>query len=125
MHVRYTTETIGNTVVAKVDLDKGAAAPVSVNEDQKLRQFGQLQVDLGGVLAPGGEISNLTLPTRLVSVPAELPVQQVFSLDDYPTAAGAYAEAWNVMVQLHISTALTTLMAKTPSNTEGTSVLPL
>lgn len=125
MQTRRSTDTIGNTVVAKVELDTGVAEPVTLNEQAKLRQFGQLQVDLGGTLSPGGEIPNLVLPARIVSLPAEFPVQQVFSLGDYPAAAGAYATAWTLLVRDNLSAALTTLLAKQPTSTQATDTLPL
>lgn len=123
MYIRDNVDLRGNLYVATVDLDHGATTPVSPVEEEKLAQFGQLLVNVGGALVPQVG-TTLTLPDRYLYLPREFPVQKTFSLDDYPSDAATYASLWVTLVRANINTALTDLLAKTAVVGEHVNKLP-
>ena len=91
MHIRDIIQPIANQYVATIDLDRGNDHPVSPVEEEKLRQFGQLRVNIGGTLSPE-EGDDLVLGNRYMYLPRDFPLQQVFSIDDHGTLAAEYAQ---------------------------------
>ena len=123
MHIRDIIQPIANQYVATIDLDRGNDHPVSPVEEEKIRQFGQLRVNIGGTLSPE-EGDDLVLGNRYMYLPRDFPLQQVFSIDDHGTLAAEYAQLWVDLVKTNLSTALETLLAKTATAIETVTQLP-
>ena len=107
-------------VVANVYLANVAVQSVTPVEQEALDQFGEPVVDVGGSFSgsltrPGAgspTAVTYTLPSKLYRLPTNFPVQQAFSLDD-SASSDVMAEVYRTTIIARISSAKTTLLAKT------------
>lgn len=124
MNIRRTFTKIAGVRKESVDLDRpsgGNPPPLTALELEALSIHGDLLVQVGGTITPQTG-SPLTLPSRQVRVPSDMPIQQDFSLSLSNSAS--LADAWYALVEDNIDTALVALLAK-ESGLSGTSVATL
>lgn len=127
MTLRFSSTVLQGVVQARVELDSPPAnnpPAISPREAHMLATYGELLVDVGGVVDPSVG-ANVTLPARQVYLPSNFPVVQRFAFADYPTNAVELALAWRDLVKTNVDTALETLLAKPePPNTVSVVNLP-
>jgi len=115
MKIDSSIEIVNDVYVTQVGVPS-----VSPVEQEALNKFGDPVVDVGGVFTgtltrpSGGDpvAVSFTLPSKLYSLPSTFPVQQAFSLADYPEEADVRAEVYRQTIVARISSARVTLLAK-------------
>lgn len=124
MKVRRTIQLIQGVFHVIVDLDRagGSEPAITPVEQDKLDKHGDFAIEVGGLIEPDTG-ADVTLDTRSINIPTELPVKQVFSLDDYANAE-SLAAAWKTKVTTNIGTGLTTLLANDEAAIEDVVNLP-
>lgn len=121
MIIRHHIDLQARLYVATVRLDTASAQPITPVEQTKLNQLGPLVVARGGVITPDTGAA-VTLDASNVYLPADFPVVQSFSVDDYANAE-SLAVAWKDAMLSRIQDALWALMAQTTLVSEGTTTL--
>lgn len=124
MKIRRTIQLIQGVFHVIVDLDRACGSEPSITplEQDKLDKHGDFAVAVGGLIEPDTG-ADVTLDTKSINVPSELPVKQVFSLADYANAE-SLAAAWRAKVTTNIGTGLTTLLANDEAAVEDVVNLP-
>jgi hypothetical protein len=118
MKIESSIEIVNDVYVVQIGVPS-----VSPVEQEALNQFGDPTVDVGGEFegtltrpSGGDPVSvSYTLPNKLYQLPSTFPVQQVFSLEDYPDDADVRAEVYRQIVIARITSARVSLLAKVPS----------
>jgi hypothetical protein len=119
--IRHTIELLGRNWICTFQLDPAAANPISPLQQEKLRQFGQMQVARGGTVTPATG-DPVVLAEADVYLPGDFPFKQVFSLDDYDNAA-SLVTAWKTLMLSRIQAANLTFMANTAAPVEGSTTI--
>jgi hypothetical protein len=121
MILRHLITLQGRNWTSTIQLDSAAANPISPEQLTKLQQFGSVQVARGGTVTPASGAA-VTLDAADVFLPADFPIRQVFSLDDYTNAA-SLATAWQTLMLSRIQAANITFMSQTATQAEGTTTI--
>lgn len=113
MNLDFSQQLIGRAY--RVQITESPRFAITPEERARLDQFGDMTVEIGGVIQNESDVTVVTLPSVTVAVPSGLPVSQLFSLDD--TYAGEFgavdaANAWIYRMQQRINAALATLMGE-------------
>lgn len=116
MEIRKTIRLVGGVYNVELALAEGVGfCPITPVEQQKLNQFGEMKIDLGGEFEEDAEVAPLQfeLPTNEVYLPSAFPVKQVFAIADYDDDEEAYIRAvtWRDTIVARVSASLTTLLA--------------
>lgn len=92
---------------------------VTPDERQAIRQAGAFDVELGGTITQAdpltGEITTFSMPSKVVSLPADFPVRQNFPVSgpftdaDGAALAQRQADAWLASSRMRISAAVSRL----------------
>ncbi len=114
MKVFTSIELVGNVNEVLVRIDGMSPA-----ESEAIARFGEPTIDAGGSITgsatrPGDDDPTevtLTLPSKVVRVPSEFPIKEVFSFDDTDDA-DVRAEVWRTTMVTRVTAAKTSVIAQ-------------
>lgn len=98
-------------------------ADIQETETELLKDFGKIQINIGGDLTlSGGTQPETTIGDAYKYLPTDFPVVRTFTKSQYGDKAEAVANAFADTVKVRIETAITALKLKQDSFTGSTEV---